>query len=131
MNQKPSLPRGVAQALKPGGRFVAEFGGKGNVRLIVAATQRALQQIGAELIESPWFFPSIGEYAGFLEKAGLEVTDATLFDRPTPLEGAEGMRNWIEMFGGHFLNRVPIGQREGFVQLVEGELRPTLCRDGA
>jgi trans-aconitate methyltransferase len=122
--------QGIARALKPGGRFVAEFGGKSNVRLIVAAMQKALLKIGVDSIESPWYFPSIAEYAGLLEEAGLEVTFATLFDRPTPLEGDDGMRKWVEMFGGHFLNHVPDEQREKFFRLIEDELRPALLRDG-
>lgn len=122
--------QGIACALKPGGRFVAEFGGKGNVQLIVAAMQSALSQVGVGAIESPWFFPSIGEYAGLLENAGLEVTFATLFDRPTQLDGDDGMQKWVEMFGGHFLERVPADKREEFFRLVEDELRPDLRRDG-
>jgi len=33
--------RGIARALKPGGRFVAEFGGKGNIQTLVKAFHRA------------------------------------------------------------------------------------------
>jgi len=130
IKEAEQVVRAVARALKPGGRFVAEFGGKGNVRLIVAALQNALSQVGAEVVMSPWFYPSIGEYTGLLDNEGLEVTFATLFDRPTPLEGDEGMQKWIEMFGGQFLNRVPVERRDEFFRLVENELRPALRRDG-
>jgi trans-aconitate 2-methyltransferase len=37
---------GVARALKPGGRFVAEFGGRGNVRRLVEAVCGALELVG-------------------------------------------------------------------------------------
>ena len=53
-----------------------------------------------------------------------------LFDRPTPLEGEQGMRHWIEMFGGHFLGRVPPPRREEFFVEIESTLRPLLYRDG-
>src|SRR5207253_5108975 len=96
----------VRRALKPGGRFVAEFGGRGNVQAISAAMDRALQAMVIGVTETPWYYPSIGEYSSLLEEEGLEVTFALLFDRPTPLQGDEGMRNWIAMFGSHALTRV-------------------------
>lgn len=123
--------QGVSRALKPGGRFVAEFGGKGNVKAILGAVQNAVQSVGCGLVDSPWFFPNVAEYASLLERVSLEVTFATLFDRPTPLEGEKGMRHWIEMFGGHFLRRVPKDRQEDFFRHVEDELRPTLHRDGS
>jgi hypothetical protein len=64
-----------------------------------------------------------------LERRGLEVTFAVLFDRPTPLEGETGMRDWVRMFGGHFLNRLPADRREEFFRLVEEEVRPVLRND--
>ena len=90
----------VAAALKPGGRFVAEFGGKGNVGKIISAVETVRQQ--TEL--SPWYFPSISEYTCLLETHGFEVTFAALIDRPTPLnEGDQGLANWLKMFGGELL----------------------------
>ena len=120
----------VVRALRPGGRFVAEFGGRGNVRTIVAALRSAARATGLGEWEPPWYFPGLAEYAGLLEQAGLEVSYAALFDRPTPLEGEGGMRNWVEMFANELWNAVPAGQREEFLAHVEAELRPLLYRDG-
>jgi trans-aconitate methyltransferase len=116
----------VRQALKPGGRFVAEFGGRGNVQKIAAAVKNALHATGSGEFETPWYYPSIGEYTPLLEQAGLEVTYAILFDRPTPLEGEQGMRQWIEMFANTALAQVAPDKREVFFQQVERELRPEL-----
>jgi trans-aconitate methyltransferase len=120
----------VRRALKPGGRFVAEFGGKGNVRALVAALEKALPAAGSGPFVNPWYFPSVAEYAGLLERGGLEVTFATLFDRPTPLEGEDGLRQWFVMFAGEALARVPENRRESFFRHLEQELRPVLYRDG-
>jgi trans-aconitate 2-methyltransferase len=117
-------------ALRPEGRFVAEFGGKGNVRRISDALLRTVADLGFEPIELPWYYPSVGEYAGLMEKHGLEVTYAVLFDRPTPLEGEAGLRHWIEMFAHSVLNIVPEEQRSEFLLRVEERLRPQLYRDG-
>ena len=131
----------VAKALKPGGRFVAEFGGKGNVGAIVRTILSVLSEIGCEEPESlnPWYFPSIGEYAGLLENHGFEVSYAVLFDRPTLLEGGSaGMVNWIEMFASGFLSGLSddvraaeLSRRESHViATVEERLRSMLYSDG-
>lgn len=123
----------VYQSLLPGGRFVAEFGGKGNVRAIVDALNSAIEAIGfvPQQEMNPWYFPSIGEYASLLEKQGLSVAYATLFDRLTTLEGeSEGMKNWIKMFGNSFLSDIPSAQQVDVFREVEHQLQPKLYRDG-
>jgi trans-aconitate methyltransferase len=120
----------VRRCLKPGGRFVAEFGGRGNVRQIATAIANVFRTRGYGPFELPWYYPTIGEYANLLERGGLELTYAILFERPTPLDGECGLRHWIEMFGSEFLNRVPAAERELFFQNVEEQLRPVLYREG-
>jgi trans-aconitate methyltransferase len=120
----------IYRALRPEGRFVAEFGGKGNVRRIGDALLRTVADLGFGPIELPWYYPSVGEYAGLLEKHGLEVIYAILFDRPTPLEGEAGLRHWIEMFAHSVLKIVPEEQRSEFLRRVEEQLRPQLHRNG-
>ncbi|HEV8253595.1 MAG TPA: methyltransferase domain-containing protein [Vicinamibacteria bacterium] len=122
--------RCIAGALRPGGRFVAEFGGKGNVASVLAAVQATLAERGQRGIPSPWYYPSVGEYAALLERHGLEVRQASLFDRPTPLEGGEqGLRDWIGVFGRDFLAGAG-DEREPFLRGVEARLRPMAFRDG-
>ena len=79
----------ISKALKPGGRLVAEFGGHGNIRSILDA-------LGP--IETPWFYPTIGEYATILERHNLEPRQAWLIDRPTPVEGEDGFEHWLSIF---------------------------------
>ena len=123
---------GVARALRAGGRFVAEFGGKGNVRTVLAALEDALLRLGIATDEArPWYYPSVAEYAALLERHGLAVREAALFDRPTELEdGEHGLANWIRMFCGWFLARVPEPDREAYVRAVEHAARPALWKGG-
>jgi trans-aconitate methyltransferase len=123
---------GMVKILRPGGRFVAEFGGKGNVGELLAAVTRAWAKLGQPgPAPNPWYYPSVAEYSGVLELHGLEVTYANLFDRPTPLEdGDRGLRNWLEMFGGSFLDKLSPDNRERALATVEQESRPALLRDG-
>jgi hypothetical protein len=79
----------------------------------------------------PWYYPSVSEYAALLEHSGFEVHFMTLFDRPTGLmDGENGMRNWIRMFGSDYLAKVNLDAREDFFRRVEELLRPELFRDG-
>jgi len=125
--------QGVHRALRPGGRFVAELGGKGNIRAMKEAFDRALVEMGAAKSGEvqPWYYPSVSEYSGLAEKNGLEVAMITLFDRPTLLaDGEPGMRNWIVMFAGEYLSKAGEARREEFLSRVEESLRPKLFRDG-
>lgn len=111
----------VARCLKPGGRLVAELGGKGNVQSVIDAARAVLGDVS-----SPWYFPSIGEYSSLLERHGMEVSFAVLFDRPTDLKPEGGMADWLRMFAGPFF----AGNEEKLAAAVE-LLRPRLFRDGA
>ena len=123
----------ISQSLKPEGRFVAEFGGKGNVRQIVQALTETLANAGYDLSPqvNPWYFPSISEYTSLLEKYGLEVTYAHFFDRPTPLEsGDAGLANWLKMFAGNFLSGLSTEEEKRILEQVMTRLKPTLYNDG-
>lgn len=121
--------RCIHQALKPQGRFVAEFGGKGNVKTITEALSVATEEIGISM-QNPWYFPSIADYATRLEKHDFELIYAVLFNRPTPLtDGDAGLRNWLKMFASRFLPE-SIEQQNHVFDRVEQLLRPVLYRDG-
>ena len=122
--------RSIAAALKPGGRFVAELGGRGNTRALMEAIRLALaSKLGAAAERlNPWFFPGVAEYAAILEQNSLEVTYAALFDRPTALEGgSQGLANWLAMFGGPLPAEL---EQPEVVRLVEQFAAPRLLRDG-
>ncbi|HUP03946.1 MAG TPA: methyltransferase domain-containing protein [Bryobacteraceae bacterium] len=119
---------GMAGALLPGGRVVVEFGGKGNVRRLREAVAQALKALRIKAPPARWFFPSIAGYGAMLERHGLDVTSAWLFDRPTPLPG--GLQDWLSMFCGGILTSVGPGRTEAFLNAVEEHARPALWRDG-
>lgn len=121
----------IVLALQPGGRFVAEFGGKGNVASITGALQEAVYEIVGVEVESGWYFPSIGTYTALLEKHGLDVQSAVLFDRPTRLEESkDGLRNWLTMFCASMLVDLPDDMKQKVIEHVEESLRPRLFREG-
>lgn len=121
----------VRDSLHPGGRFIAEFGGTGNVAAIVNAVCEEAADHGYN-VESPWYFPSIGDYATILESHDFETRYCRLFDRPTELDtGADGLAEWIEMFGEGLLSAVPEAEHSEVIAGVEDRLRDDLFRDGA
>ncbi|WP_042454823.1 class I SAM-dependent methyltransferase [Neobacillus dielmonensis] len=123
---------GIYSSLKPGGRFVAEFGGKGNVQRIIDELMKQLFQIGINdpLQRFPFYYPSIGEYTTLMENTGFRVVFAQHFDRPTMLEGDNGLRNWIEMFCGALFEGVTDDIRHSIITKAEHNLKPILYRDG-
>ncbi|MEA5570344.1 class I SAM-dependent methyltransferase [Calothrix sp. UHCC 0171] len=125
----------IYQALKPGGRFVAEFGGQGNVKFITDALKEALQEIDFDSqafpISSLWYFPSVGDYATRLEKQGFDVIYAVLLNRPTKLsDGDAGLQNWLLMFASRFLCMLSPEQQKQVIHTTEQLLKPSLYRDG-
>jgi trans-aconitate methyltransferase len=133
MNDQTEVARCIWRALRPGGRFVAEFGGKGNIRALHTAVYRALEAAGYPTGEDRNFryYPTVGEYATLLEAAGFLVTHAVHFERPTPLEGgAAGLRNWLVVFTDNLLKAAPQDRLESMLAHIEDMLRSELFRDG-
>jgi len=119
---------GVYRALKPGGRFVAECGGRGCVDRIRTALVEALDRRGIDgEARVPWYFPTPGDYATRLERAGFRVDSIALIPRPTPLPG--DVIGWLETFAHSFLDGLSGAARAEYLQEVRAALEPQL-RDG-
>jgi trans-aconitate methyltransferase len=116
----------VRNVLKPGGRFVAELGGHGNIAAIRVALMAVLRShdMAPEVVESNYFF-TIEEYQGLLEKHGFAVERITLVPRPTPL--ASGIPGWLETFRAGLLDRLPPDVRAQAVEEIVVLLKPVLC----
>ncbi|PWW20304.1 ubiquinone/menaquinone biosynthesis C-methylase UbiE [Cytobacillus oceanisediminis] len=122
----------IYQSLKQGGRVVAEFGGKGNVQTITDEIIQQIKEAGLEFKKEqfPWFYPSIAEYSNLMEEVGFRVTFVQHFDRPTQLDGDNGLKNWINMFGSHLLDGIPEHTANEIVTNVEKNLKGTLYKGG-
>lgn len=123
MTDAPAVAAGVARALRPGGRFVGEFGGHGNVAAIVAALEAALGVRGI-LPPRPWYFPRPEEYRRVLAAAGFEVLSLELLPRPTPLPGDIG--GWLETFAQPYRATLPVEEWPSLRAEVVDALRGTL-----
>lgn len=122
-----AVARGIARGLKPNGRFVAELGGKGNIAAIEGAIQDVLKEyLPSGLPAKRTHYPSMGEYVSLLERHGIETRFAQVFDRPTKLEGTNGMETWLRQFKWYYFEAVPNDQREEALADVIQHLRSTL-----
>ena len=120
-----AVAEGVFRALKPGGRFVAEFGGHGNVAAVITAMRAVARRRGAdESTAAGWYFPTPEEYHAVLERAGFSVERVALAPRPTTLPGS--LSDWLRIFAAPFLAQ--FGEDAAVVAAeVEDLLRPALC----
>jgi trans-aconitate methyltransferase len=119
---------GVARALKPHGRFVAEFGGHGNVAAVTTAMRAvALSRGGDQDLAGPWFFPSVDDYRHLLERKGFIVKRIGLFPRPTLLK--TGMKSWLKLFRKPFFEQFGDAMGQALDE-AEALLKPSLCDAG-
>ncbi len=112
---------GVAQALKSGGRFVAEMGGAGNVESVVRAyaAEFASRELAFQRY-NPWLFPTVAEYSALLDAAGFEVEMIDLFARPTRLPG--DVADWLKLMTQSFLAAVPRVEQEALVAQIRARI---------
>lgn len=126
MRPAQAVIAGVARALRPGGRFVGELGGFGNVAAIRVALHTHLNHRGLEAKSlDPWYFPTVEDYARRLKAGGFLVREIDLIPRPTPLP--TDLRGWLETFAEPFMQALPPEQREDLLSDVTESLRPAVC----
>ncbi|MCX2575823.1 class I SAM-dependent methyltransferase [Pedobacter sandarakinus] len=132
IENQPALIEGLFKSLRTGGRLVAEFGGKRNVKSITDAITSAAKNLGLadKVINNFWYFPSISTYTTLLENAGFEVEQAWLFDRPTKLKGENGMISWINQFATHAFKNLTDDEGEAIKTLAVEILKPNYFING-
>lgn len=125
MKQSALVAEGVAESLKPGGRFTGEFGGHGNVENIRTALHGALHRRGIDpWLVDPWYYPTTEEYAQLLGKFGFALDRIELIARPTKLPG--DILDWLEVFAQPFIRSAPAAARTSLLAEVRLALQPIL-----
>lgn len=120
-----SVIRNAHRALRPGGRFVGEFGGHKCVETIQTALIEELERRGYDgWAANPWYFPTTEEYAARLTKAGFDVRHIEIVPRPTPLPG--DVSGFLETFAGTFTSVLPVSDRTAYLADVRQHIEPSL-----
>jgi trans-aconitate methyltransferase len=126
MKDADAVIAGVARALRPGGRFVAEMGGQGCVKTLLSALVEELDRRGYDgPAANPWYFPTVEDYGGRLAAAGFQVRSMALIPRPTPLPG--DVMGWLTTFCGCFTAVLPERDRAAYLESVRERIKPQLC----
>jgi SAM-dependent methyltransferase len=121
------VARGVFRALKPGGRFVGEMGGQGNVATLRSGLRAELLRRGYRVPdEDPQWYPGVAEFCAVYEGAGFVDVDAKLIPRPTPLPA--GVAGWLKTFRAGFMDHasVPDQMQDEIARAVEASLETKL-----
>jgi trans-aconitate 2-methyltransferase len=110
---------GIKRGLKRGGRAVLQFGGKGNAALIsdVANELTTHDRWKGYFVgfTYPWFFYSVEEYRGFVERVGLLAKRVQLIPKDMVHNGREGLMGWLRTVFLPYTERLPEALREDFV----------------
>jgi trans-aconitate 2-methyltransferase len=116
------------EALRPGGRLVAQCGGKGNVgRLHAAAREVATEEPYAEHLggwRGPWHFADADEAAERLERAGFTEIETWLEPYPVTPPDPTGFLRTVCL--GPHLEQLPEELRAGYVEAVRDRCGPEL-----
>jgi 2-isopropylmalate synthase len=113
----------IARALKSNGRFIAEFGGYGNISSIIKAMKEVFQkhpEYGE--IDDFWYFPTTKEYRSILKEYGFEVRYIELIPRPTPIDD---ISNWLMIFTNGFTKHLSDSEHMEFRDEVRELLKET------
>ena len=132
MKDQRRVVQNCFDVLRPGGRFVAELGGAGNIQSIVDAIQEGSRRLNLPYRQEqfPWVFPTAAEMTQHLESAGFHVAAIENYERPTPLIGEDGLRNWLDMFSNSLLAHLTEEEKANLYAECEEILRPVLYQDG-
>ena len=131
-----SVLRNAYRVLQPGGSFVFEMGGAGNVAEVHAALLAAVVHQGVSVEAAreacPWFFPSETLMKQMLEEVGFEVEESEVEYRPTKLTAEEegGLEGWVRLMGAQFLEKIKNDEkRELAVREVCQALESVITRE--
>ena len=131
MKDQQKVVQNCYDVLLPGGRFVAELGGANNIQSIVDAIKEASDRLSIPYDATlfPWVFPTKEEMAEHLINAGFNVITIEHYERPTPLVGEDGIRNWLEMFSNNMFKNLTNDEKEAIYSECERILRPQLYKE--
>lgn len=121
----------VWNALKPGGRFVAEFYGHGTAKEIILALQEVMSPQNSSFDinkDFPWYLPTQEEYCNLLTSQGFTEIVNEIFPKKLDLEYGVDIRSWLEQipFNTEMFNHI---NKEAIFENVQKKVSDQLFRN--
>ena len=127
MLDQDAVASGIFSVLRPGGRFVGEMGGEGNILTLRTGIRAELESRGFPVpAEDPQWYPGIAEFTRLYSCAGFVDIQAQLIPRVTPLP--TGVAGWVRTFRSGWLDvaQVPDAERDALALAIQQRLAPQL-----
>ncbi len=113
---------GIRRSLKPGGRLLLQFGGKGNASSAFDILEEMIKDKKWFKyfcnFEFPYNFPGDEEYSELINKSGLKLKRVQLVEKDMVHEGEEGLAGWIRTTWLPYTSRIPADEREAFIGMI-------------
>ena len=111
--------QGIARALRPGGKVIAQFGGQGNVADAIASFEQVANSPRwrniTTLGEMPYRFHAATTYDGWLREAGLEVDECRLIPKDMTHDTVSTFIGWLRTAWHPYTAGVPLELRDAFL----------------
>jgi trans-aconitate 2-methyltransferase len=117
----------LARVLKPGGKLVAQCGGRGNVARTLAIVEQVMGEDHFEKFfagwEGPWNFADPETTKARLEAAGFEEVETWLHEEPTEFGSVDGLARFLKtVVLRQHLTVLPEAEKEPFAAAVAARL---------
>jgi trans-aconitate 2-methyltransferase len=126
-----AVVRGIACALKPGGRVVLSMGGRGTAAIVFKALEGMTEFLSD--LSSPHHFMGPEQYRPWLADAGLRAVRVELVRKPMRLADAGALEGWLRTTWMMYSARVPEERRAEFLRELTERVRKdcAIADDGA
>ena len=112
--------QGIARALRPKGRVIAQFGGQGNVAEVAASFEQVIRgprwRDIATLGDMPYHFHAATTYEGWLKEAGMEIDECRLIPKDMVHDTADTFIGWLRTAWHPYTAGVPLELRDTFLE---------------
>lgn len=117
--------QGIARALRPGGRFIAQMGGHGNFANLVATFEHlARAPRWREVVrygEIPYRFSHPTDYESWLRENGFAVLECRLVSKDMVHQDRAAFIGWLRTAWHPYTSGVPLELRDAFLEEVAAQ----------
>ncbi|PSB04449.1 class I SAM-dependent methyltransferase [Merismopedia glauca] len=111
---------GIERSLKPSGKAILMFGGKGNAKEIQESANKIVaqprwQQYFQDFV-FPYAFYGVEEYREWLSAVGLKPQRLELVPKDMTHQGKEGLKAWLRTTWMPYTSRIPVELQADFIE---------------